>query len=192
MRNLILVLAAVVALVLTQGVAGAATIVNGGFETGDFFGWTLTGNTGSESVSTSYVYNGTYAAKLGQVGSIGYIAQDISTNPGSTYQVGFWLSNAAGGAGSVTPNLFEMLINNASYSTTFHDFPVAFPYANFTASFVATTATTNVKFGFREDPSYWYLDEVTINDTTVPEPATFVLIGAGLIGLAVIGRRRRA
>ena len=92
----------------------------------------------------------------------------------------------------VTPNSFQLLINDTAYSTTFLNFPVKFPYTNFVTSFVATAPITNLAFGFRQDPSFWYLDDVKFTDTSAPEPATFVLIGAGLIGVALVARLRRA
>ena len=50
---------------------GTSSIVNGGFETGDFTGWSRSGNQGFTSVTTSpfYVRSGTYGAFLGPIGS---------------------------------------------------------------------------------------------------------------------------
>ena len=67
-------------LVLVSGTAYATPlIVNGGFETGSFFGWTLSGNTGSYFyVGSDDPYSGTYALDAGPIGSEGYISQIIS------------------------------------------------------------------------------------------------------------------
>jgi hypothetical protein len=43
-------------------------------------------------------------------------------------------------------------------------------YTQYTTNFVATDATTNVSFAFREDPSFLFLDDVDVHDTTVVGP----------------------
>jgi len=43
-------------------------------------------------------------------------------------------------------------------------------YAQYTTSFVATNATTNISFAFREDPAFLFLDDVDVHDTTVVGP----------------------
>src|SRR5262249_25131594 len=59
-----------------NGVVGAAgNLVNGGFETGDFTGWDLSGNTGFTGVSAINPHSGTYAAFLGPIGSLGFLCQ---------------------------------------------------------------------------------------------------------------------
>lgn len=41
-------------------------------------------------------------------------------------------------------------------------------YNNYTVNFVATGATTNVSFAFREDPAFLYFDDVSVMDLTNP------------------------
>ena len=70
-----------------QGATSA--IVNGGFETGDFSGWT---KSGTGSIVTSPVHGGTHAARLGSTSPTNgdsKVAQTFTAPAGST-QVGFW------------------------------------------------------------------------------------------------------
>lgn len=46
----------------------SAQITNGGFETGDFTGWTLGGNTGYTGVTGSYAHSGNFGAYFGAGG----------------------------------------------------------------------------------------------------------------------------
>ena len=43
-------------------------------------------------------------------------------------------------------------------------------YTQYTTNFVATNATTNISFAFREDPAFLFLDDVDVHDTTVVGP----------------------
>src|SRR5215471_3379908 len=85
------------ALTLALGSAGPARamnlVTNGGFETRDFTGWTLSGNTffthvdcGTNVVSP---HTGECAAALGAMGSDNTLSQTIPTVPGGTYLLSF-------------------------------------------------------------------------------------------------------
>src|SRR5579862_5380244 len=105
----VLGLAAVIAMAGTSA-AKADLIVNGGFETGNFSGWTLSGNTGFTGVSgpgfnDGFVNNpnsGNFFAFLGPVGSDGFLSQTFSDTAGKTLHVSFFLANDGD-----TPNDFH-------------------------------------------------------------------------------------
>ena len=168
-------------------------ITNGSFETGDFTGWTQFGDTSFNGVCQTSTcplnfapYAGTYAAYFGPVGDTGGIYQDISTVVGQEYTLTFFLANQAGGI----PNFFEAQFGNADFTMT--DFPVAFGWTQFTLTDTATSTTTRLEFTFRNDPGYWFLDNLsaTTQGGTTPEPGTFVLFGSGLLGVAGVIRRK--
>ncbi|MEO5960247.1 MAG: carbohydrate binding domain-containing protein, partial [Opitutaceae bacterium] len=92
-----LILIGVVTFGLNQvAFADPGPLVNPGFETGDFTGWTLSGNSGFISI-TNDAHSGDFAASFGAVGSQTLLAQTVvATVPGATYTVDFWLRNLAG------------------------------------------------------------------------------------------------
>src|SRR5439155_336965 len=86
-------------------VIGAATgnlVANSGFETGDFTGWTQSGNTGFTGVDSGNVHSGSFAAFFGPIGSLGFITQNIPTVAGAQYTFSWFLQNNGG-----TPNEFQ-------------------------------------------------------------------------------------
>jgi hypothetical protein len=179
----------------TAGLANAGDnlVTNGSFETGDFTGWTLSGDTtftGVCNVSNCpgafAPEDGTFAAYFGPVGDTATISQTIATTPGDEYSLSFYLANPVGG----TPNYFNVTFGNSSFSFT--NFGTAFTWQQFTLTTLATTDQTQLSFTFRNDPSYWFLDNVTVQQSggTVPEPGTFALFGSGVLGMAGFARRK--
>jgi hypothetical protein len=191
MRRIGIAVTVLVALLVAPGIVGATTmdlIQNGGFETGDFSNWTTSGNLGFVQVLPGFGHSGNWAASNGAVGPLGYISQLINTVPGAVYDVGFWLSNVATDKGAVLPIYFGLLAGSQSiFSLDNWD---AFAYHHVTATFTATGAQTNVQFAFRQDPSKWLLDDVTVFARTgVPEPLSLGLVGTGLLALGLLRRR---
>ena len=81
---------------LVAGAAWAAPspnlIVNGGFETGDFTGWTVAGPDSGETIycNTALIpHSGNCFAAIADVGDS--ISQTVATTPGVTYALDFWL-----------------------------------------------------------------------------------------------------
>jgi PEP-CTERM motif len=183
------ILAAAAALGLTMAASGAqAAVINGGFETGDFSGWTQSGNTGWTGVSGSpYNHSGSYGAYMGPVGSDGTLSQSIATIAGEMYDIRFWLMNNAG-----TPNDFNVSFDgNLLFSGV--DLP-PFAFTEYSFNAIASGASALLEFGFRHDPSFLGLDDISVDSlgpTSVPEPGTLGLFGLGLAGL-VVARRRKA
>jgi hypothetical protein len=98
-RNLLHVAAAITMMAAATATAGAQNLVqNGGFETGDFTGWTLSGNPGYVSVASgaSYVNSGSFAGSFGAVGSDTYLSQAFSTHAGDQLTFSFFLQNDYG------------------------------------------------------------------------------------------------
>ena len=80
---------------------------NGGFETGDFSYWILSGNTADTEVNTTFAHSGQFGAALGPVGSLGYLSQSIPTVPGWWYRLSLWLDSPDG----LAPNEFSVAWN---------------------------------------------------------------------------------
>jgi sugar lactone lactonase YvrE len=137
-------------------------VQNGGFETGDFTGWTQSGNTGSTGVSSLFtnVHSGTYCGRFGPVGALGYISQVIPTVPGQSYFISMWLQRDG-----LTPNEFSVSWDGTNILDRMNVTATGWIQHKFTN--IASTTSTVLQIGFRDDPGYLALDDVQV----VPLPS---------------------
>lgn len=155
-------------------------IGNGGFETGDFSDWSFSGQSdGNFPISidwsnitgevlipgvadVAFVHSGIYGAFLGQNKRLGYLSQQLPTQPGQSYVLSFWLSNPATGV----PNEFRALWNGAIlYDGTSLN---AFDWTNYQFVVTASNTTTTLQFGFRNDENAFGLDDITLQPVLAP------------------------
>jgi hypothetical protein len=169
-----------VVLLLAPAIASAGLITNGGFETGDFTGWTQFGNTGATGVGSGG-HSGSYQGDFGAVGSMGGISQTLATTPGASYVADFWLANDGG-----TPNEFQFIWDGSTVQDLVNS--GSFGWTHYVYGVTASTASTTVAFSFRQDPAWWHFDDADVN-SAVPEPATIGLVAAALLGLGLLRRK---
>jgi hypothetical protein len=139
-------------------------IVNGGFETDDFTGWTRSGSTVGLRVTPkpNKVHSGKFGLALGSLGSAGYVSQAVPTTPGGRYLLSLWLHSPDG----QTPNQFEVRWNGTSlYNAT--NLPT-FPWTNLVFVVSATSASTRLEIGGRDDPTALGVDDVSVVPITPP------------------------
>jgi flagellin len=155
---------------------------NCGFETGDFTAWTLAGNTGFTSVSSSatYVNSGIYGASLGPMGSNGTLTQVLPTLPG-TVELSFYLYNAGG-----TPNDFTVFWNGVDVGPGVVN-AGAFGFTQYALT-LSSIGSDMLQFSYQHDPAFFGLDNIAV--AQVPEPGTMGMLLAGLCSVIVAFRRR--
>lgn len=174
--------------------AGTNLVNNGGFETGDFTGWTTGGNFEFTQVVSGpfYVYpgaqEGTFYATLGPTsadGGDGTLSQTLSTVNGAQYTFSFWLA-----AVGDSPSDFSASWDGTTlYSATDPDTGGAWTQFSFN---VTGTGSDTLSFSFDDDPAYIALDNVSVmqNTGTTPEPSSIMLLGSGVIALGGAIRRK--
>jgi hypothetical protein len=184
-----------VAALMVAAPASASIVVNGGFEAGDFSGWTQFGNAGFTSVGGVFggimPAEGDFHAWFGPIDTPGGITQTLTTVAGTEYSVGFSLARTG-------------FANNNFFSASFGDtllveltnWPASI-YQDFGFTVTAGGGSTPLTFTFRNNPNFFLLDAVSVTavnggGAVIPEPATWAMMiaGFGLVG-ATARRRRR-
>lgn len=184
MPKTLLTLAAAAALASATP-AFANLVSNGGFETSDFTGWTQFDNTGFTGVGTSSPsavgpHSGSFLAFFGAVGSDGGIFQNLTTVIGQTYSLTFWLATDSG-----TPNDLFVQWDGTTIFSQVDRGPSGYTLFSF-SGLLATTTSTQLAFGFRHDPAYFELDDVSV---TAPDGgSTLCLLGLAMVGICLIRR----
>jgi len=129
----------------------------------------------------------------------GGVLKLVSDMAGSTFQfagLDFSAYNlVAGTPGTIT---VVGLLGGATVGTDTYTLPAVstFPYTNWTAEHAATlsgqlvdTLLINLPGSATGDAFYDNVDNVRLEATSLPEPASLALLGAGLIGLVLLHRR---
>jgi hypothetical protein len=200
---------AVLSLMLCPALAQASLLTNGGFETGDFSGWTInftpSDDTGQPNPAlmwrTSYspdrVHDGTYAVNFNYLNApaSAVLSQVFSTMPGDRYEVTFWFGATAvpgtssalhaevlGGDGStVLTDDSYTLLGDGGTQWTFQSLGFIADDTQATVRFSDISVVTFAADGLLD----------TVEVTGVPEPTTAAVLGTALVGVGLAGRARR-
>ncbi len=199
MKTSLIALAALAAVASTG--ASAATIVNGGFETGAPTGsFNTTSTLSGWNVTPAIDHIGTFWQAHSGIASIdlnatsaGTISQDVATIVGTVYQISFWMAgNPTGAPTAKTLDLSATGGANTGYSfNTASTTQQNMGWVNYFYNFTATSANTTVTFASTTTGANGpALDDISI--AAVPEPATWgmMILGFGAIGGAMRSRRR--
>ena len=100
---------------------------------------------------------------MGPVGSDGFLSQAVTTIVGETYNVSFWLASDGG-----APNDFSASFAGVNILSLVDD--GGFPYTQFSGNVMATSTSSTLQFGFRQDPAFWSLDDVCVSAGTGGTP----------------------
>jgi hypothetical protein len=165
-------------------------VVNSGFETGDFTGWTSIDPTNSSGVGNDNPNSGSFEADLGAFGPAGTLSQTITDTSGLAYYLGFELDNQLSPGFTGADNFEVTVTDDLNNTTVLFNSSVAqsASYALYGFDFTGSGSDT-ITFTDLNEPSYYDLDDVVVIEPT-PEPGSLVLLGTGVLVFAGLTRRK--
>lgn len=182
--------------------AHADLIVNGGFETGDFTGWTQSGwfiegtNPHSGVYDASTGCSGASCTTVGDLNSA-YLYQNVATKRGTKYTLSLFYNS-----GQLPTAASELLLlwgNSAAPSlSTVVDLvnvDTSGSYVQYTGTVTATSASSQIEFLGRQDLDFYALDDISVNEleeSSVPECPSILLVLSGLLLISTLRLRTEA
>jgi Protein of unknown function (DUF642)/PEP-CTERM motif len=190
-KNFLAMLIIMACMLFSAQLASANLVTNGGFEDGttvnyNMVDWSGIGAFQASSGDYGHVsHGGNFYAGFGWVGRLGSITQTLATTPGQQYDLSYYFASD----GYFTNQFVTTVGGNVLFDQS------NIPFQGWTLYdyvFTATSSLTDLTFSGRDDPAWLALDDVSVTPvggTPAPEPATMLLLGLGLVGLA--GARRK-
>ena len=170
----------------TCSAASAGELVfNGGFETGDFSGWSVPpfiSNQQIFGVNGNGGHTGTHYASLSST-EFRYISQILPTTAGEDYELSFWLRRPSNFPAAFLVRWEGQVISYGypgELPDSTHWFQFTVPrHSNITGSFL--------ELGQNNFPAQFHLDDVSVRPVPAPGAASVLAIA----GMALASRRRR-
>jgi len=177
------------------GSARADLVTNGGFETGDFTGWTLGPSPSAANIflDVSFPNTGCCDAAFSDPSGTtpaSTLSQSLSAVSGAlSYNLSFAILDESGLSGDI----FTVNLGNFSEQFTGDQAPGSYTLEFFNLS-PSDFGTGLLSFQGTNDNSAWNLDDVSVNAvvvTSVPEPSTLVLLLTALAAIGILKFHRR-
>ncbi|MGA7915924.1 MAG: PEP-CTERM sorting domain-containing protein [Candidatus Acidiferrales bacterium] len=175
--------------------SGSNLVANCGFETGDFTGWTVSGNDVPGEEGNLYGVEGDDPFPLpgGTAPNSGdfqafiadldanptTLSQDLATDPGGLYMVSFYMAQELVGPGDVNSSFIVTFGGSTVVNLTNIDVQ---GYTLYTGLFTATGTSTALDITGGNDIGEFLVDDVSVKG--VPEPSSLSLM---LLGIAMLG-----
>ncbi|WP_341526800.1 PEP-CTERM sorting domain-containing protein [Nostoc sp. UHCC 0302] len=163
-------------------------------------GWTKSNNPADEwiTVISGRSHSGNQNLRGGGYENFGYISQNLNTIPGQQYELNYYLKTQD--QAELVDNKFQTFLGGEKISEVTNlldkpfDFTPPYDYTTYTQyayKFLATSESTELKFGYRNPIGFFFLDDVSVKP--VPEPLTLGGTAvAGLLGFWLKNKRKQA
>lgn len=168
-------------------------------------GWTVGGGCGVDwhnSTELKPIENGTYAVDLNcdgtGISNTGTLSQTFATTAGQKYELTFYLAGPepCTTCGFPDPRLVNVNINGTDYVLSQPaSSNLAIQWGLKTVDFTASSSSSMLTFSSLNGTGYWgpVLDNASVEavGSTVPEPASFLLLGSGMALISGLLRPRK-